>query len=168
MKPTQSSGECDLNTFLYDVGSTKVGDKPVFRRGILFHVSSPDFIQYIRGPVHVQGRNQIFKNSIRRTCSKLIMSRVSFLGSSLAKSNFYCLFACRLEFISMGYCDAPSGKEQTNVKMNYTRNCLKGHLKIRIVFKPSPGNVCSFNFNYFLLENGTNETEYLAWFRRTV
>lgn len=34
--------------------------------------------------------------------------------------------------------------------------------------KALSSNVCSFKFNYFLFENGTNETEYLSWFRRAV
>lgn len=34
--------------------------------------------------------------------------------------------------------------------------------------KAFPSNVCSFKFNYFLFENGANETEYLSWFQRAV
>lgn len=62
------------------------------------------------------------------------------------------------------------GYQTANVKiaLSMQLHILKGHLKTRMEFKPSLGNVCSFNFNYFLLENGTNETEYLSWFRRAV
>lgn len=46
------------------------------------------------------------------------------------------------------------GCQITMLNLNHLYSCL---IKIRMEFTPSPGNVCSFNFNYFLLENGSKK-----------
>lgn len=79
MKPTQPSGECDLNTFLYDVGSMKVGDKPVLKTGALFHVSSPAFIQCTRASVQFMSRVGIKFLKIQSGGHAITLLRAEFL-----------------------------------------------------------------------------------------